>query len=199
MRDKDVTVYISPRAYDGIPMDVFASISTALGFLYPNARMGPGEGSRGVAIVISEEDRKPKRVLKRAIVKGKETTDDPDSQVGVIGFNGQDLTTTVPEEAAEILTRYGAAILLGTKGAVNYVEQRATLPDGRALTMTVQWVQGKSPSEMRAAAEAERDAALARITRVVALVDSWDAEDPTGPHAHSNEIRAALADLEGCN
>jgi len=172
----ETRVLIKGADRDGIPLDVFGSITGAIGVLYPNAKMGPGEYGNGVTLVVSPEDRRNTvKGRKRAIAAKRQAIDPDEPQAGVLGWDGESLRTVTPPEAAEVLLRYGLAFIEGTEGAVNNVTQRAMLPDGRGLLLTVQWLHGKSPAEQRDEARARVTAAL--DTMVEAFGRDFDGDD----------------------
>lgn len=59
---------------------------------------------------------------------------------------------------------------LRTLGAENLCEWKLKLADGRALTLTAQWLEGKSPMDLVAEARAERDAVLGELGRERAVL-----------------------------
>lgn len=158
--EPETRVIIKGDGRHGVPLDVFASITAAIGVLYPNAMMGPGEHGQGVALILGPGDRRRTvKGHKRAIAAKKEYDEDGVGDVDVIGYEDGSLKTTAPEEGNRILLEYGLNFLVN-EGGPNYVEQRATLPDGRGIVFTVQWRDGKSPTELRAEAEARITTAL---------------------------------------
>ena len=166
MSDEEVRVLIkgADSGRPGIPLDVFGSIAGALGILYPNAKMGPGEWGNGVTLIVTPEDRRnTTKGRKRAIAAAHEPNEDGAGDVDVIGYEDGALRTTAPEEGKRILLEYGLNFLVH-EGGPNYVEQRATLPDGRGIVFTVQWQDGESPTQ-------QLEAAKTRLGNVAALAD----------------------------
>ena len=82
----------------------------------------------------------------------------------------------VPSDEDAVLMFVGA--LAGRASAApNFVEWRGE-HEGRGLTVTAQWADGKTPGEVIAAARAERDAAVAQREALAgAVLDVRDAED----------------------
>lgn len=161
----DVRVLIKGADRDGIPLDVFGALTGAIGVLYPNARMGPGEGfgsGNGVTLIISPEDRRnTTKGRKRAIAAKRQDHDPDEPQSSVTGWDGESLSTIPPRELSEWLCAVGGALLINLEGAANYVEQEAHTEDGRRFAMTLQWQTGKTPHQKRAEAEAKLAAVLA--------------------------------------
>lgn len=154
---QEPVLYIEPAGRDGIPAHVLATIMTLIGAAYPDAQMGPGQwAGRGFGLVLPE-GAKPKRVSKKA---AKEAVEEPDEyEVGFVGWDGESLSTTVPEELAHHLARVAYAWLSAVEGAVNYIEQTVTHPEhpDKPLVFSVAWSKGQTPHEIRQRVERERD------------------------------------------
>jgi hypothetical protein len=159
VRDEPV-LYIEPGDADGIPVDVFVTITALVSKAWPGAMMTPGRSfGRGFGIALP--GRAPKRVTKKAIAEAT-MEPDPDAELGVLGWDGRSLSTVLPEELRDRLATIAYIWITAFEGAVNYVEQHLTHPDhpDQRLTFTVQWVKGKTPHELRQEAEAKIAAAL---------------------------------------
>ena len=79
----------------------------------------------------------------------------------------------VPSDEDAVLMFVGA--LAGRASAApNFVEWRGE-HEGRGLTVTAQWADGKTPGEVIAAARADRDAAVAQREALAGAVRAYDA------------------------
>lgn len=163
MASDQPVLYIEPGDADGIPVDVFVTITALVSKAWPNAMMTPGRSfGRGFGLALP--GRAPKRVTKKAIAEATMEQDET-AELGVLGWDGRTLSTVLPEELRDRLAVVAYTWISAFEGAVNYVEQHLTHPDhpDQRLTFTVQWVKGKTPHELRREAEAERDKYLAAL------------------------------------
>lgn len=165
----DVKFYIVPEAGRAIPFDVIGSLMPAIGHLWPGAKMGPGQSTfghtDGVSIIIPADER-AKPMTKAAARKIKKHRDEETGDAGVIGYGADGLTATTPEDYRRRLGEWAYMMLTGVDGAINYVEQGVTAPDGRALVVIAAWSEGQTPHALRMAAEKRADAAEARLRDV---------------------------------
>jgi hypothetical protein len=157
--DAQPVFYIEPADRDGIPFDVFSTLSTLLTAAWPDAAMAPGRHGRGMGLVLPT--RKAKRVSKKdagaAVVEP-----DPDSdEIGVIGWDGESMRTSTPEDLAKRLGLAAYLLLAKTPGAVNYIEQQIAFEgdDGKThhLVFHAAWSPQQTPDQLRRKAEGERD------------------------------------------
>lgn len=168
----NVTVYLKGADPAGIPFDVFSSLSGAISLLYPNAQMGPGEYGRGLSLIVSPEDRKPRRPSKRAIAKAHEPLDPDEPAMGVVGYEDGALQFTTGEEAIANLAEWAYIMLTaGDQDPENYVEFSATHPENkRRLSVVACWSPRQTPHELRMKAEARAEAAEAEVERLKAAL-----------------------------
>lgn len=142
-----------------LPLDVVVSLTRAVGVLYPNA-MIDNTDSRHLTFVVDQSDRAP-RVSKKALAAAKAESSEHEAQA--TNFKDGTLTTTVPE-ALEVFAEYAYIALIGTDGAVNYLEQKMHhKASGRDLVFCVAWSKGQTPHELRMAAENRADELQRRI------------------------------------
>lgn len=162
-------LYIEPGDRDGIPVDVFVTITALVSKAWPGALMTPGRSfGRGFGLALP--DRAPKRVTKKDIA-AERVEADPDADMGILGWDGQSLLTVLPEKLSRYLAEVVYSWLSSVEGAVNYVEQTMTHPDhpGEQLVMTAAWSKGQTPDQMRQKEKAERD----RYVAVLREIRSW--------------------------
>lgn len=165
MTDEEIRIQLP------LALDVAGSVTQAVGALYPGAMISTSD-PRVLAIQIPDASRR-KRVSKKALASLKVDSDSPETDSQMTRFDGQTLSTTVPE-ALQILGRYALAVLEGVNGVANYVEQQMTIPSGRRLHFAVSWTEKQTPHELRLIAEHERDEARAALARVETYCESLD-------------------------
>ena len=81
-----------------------------------------------------------------------------------IGVSGNGMHLTVEGGPAKLFAECFAD-QFRQSGAMNYLEMRLTAPDGLELLVTLQKVAGKTPHQLRAEAERERDELKANPSR----------------------------------
>lgn len=190
----DPVLYIEPGDADGIPVDVFVTITALLSKAWPGAMMTPGRSfGRGFGIALP--GRAPKRVTKKAIAEATLEQDET-AELGVLGWDGQTLSTVLPEELRDRLAVVAYTWITAFEGAVNYVEQHLTHPDhpDQRLTFTVQWVKGKTPHELRQEAESERDLLAQAMWDARGILGFDNDGDPTPAASVSGGRYAEFAD-----
>lgn len=185
-------LYIEPGDRRGIPAHVLATVMSLIGAAYPDAQMSPGRYlGRGFGLVIPD-GATPKRVTKKAI---KAAVEEPDEyEVGFVGWDGKNLSTTIPEELAMHLARVAYAWLTAVEGAVNYIEQTVTHPEHpeKRLVFSVAWSKGQTPHEVRQQVERERDQLRERIEHLGATLLLEDEDGAPLPEAVQEAARAVI-------
>ena len=163
--------YLLPEVGQGIPFDVIGSLIRAVGLLWPGAEMGPGRhefgGVEGISIIIPAVDR-AKPLTKAAAKKIKQHRDDYTEDSGVIGYDGKTITATSPDDYRQRLAHWAYMMLTQSEGAINYVEQEVTAPDGRRFVVTAAWSGRQTPHALREAAEKRAEVAEARVAELEA-------------------------------
>lgn len=166
MTDQPV-LYIEPGDRDGIPVDVFTTIAALVSKAWPEAMMGPGRyDGRGFGLILP--GHAPKRVTKKDVAAAK-SEPDPDADMGIIGWDGQSLRTTLPEKLSRYLAEVVYSWLSAVEGASNYLEQKITHPEhpGKQLILTAAWSEGQTPHELRQKAEKRADKAEEQVRHLV--------------------------------
>lgn len=136
-----------------LPVDVAATLTRAIGAIWPNSTMDMGNYSSRMTFRISAADRLADNLeldeVRQARIAMREELEGTITGIGageVRGIPAEDYLNYVAALAEAFLDEHGAA---------NYVEQTLIVPDGRRITVTTQWVHGQTPVEHRDAARAE--------------------------------------------
>lgn len=152
-------MYLTPPTGQGIPFDIVASICGAIGHLYPNAKMGPGNPD-GVCLIIPSGDRQAD-TFDQNTASATKLAADPDlsDDYGITSWDGQTLSGTVGADYRQQLAAWAYTLLTESGDAFNYVEQQIRTPEGRPFLVTAAWSEQQTPHQLRMKAEQRADTA----------------------------------------
>lgn len=191
------------RVRGPLPFDVAGTLVNAIGKLYPGALLGSSNDPRDAIVIVIPDSERPGLPL-------------PDGEVAldVISISPQGLQAMTPVELIAPLAAWVDQRFEET-GAENYIEQTVSLRDARhRYVLNFRRVEGKTPHELRRAAEAEAEqlraenealksqlAALRRDTLLEAaeavepeeIVDWEEVTEPAG-RRHAAEQLQEMAD-----
>ncbi|MDJ0319778.1 hypothetical protein [Pseudarthrobacter sp. PS3-L1] len=145
-----------------LPMDVAATVMSLIGTAYPDALM---EGKGHNMTFLIPDGSRPRKVSK-AKSKPQEATE-PSTALLECGPDGISIST--PEKLAAACLEIMKASFEQFPDAENYLEQRLwDRESGKGYVMHFQRLEGKSPAELREAAERKLAVAEARIAELEA-------------------------------
>lgn len=159
-----------------LPADVAGTIMKLIGTAYPTARMETA--FQGMVFLI-DDDARP--------VEVEEFTPDAregDTQITELGGDTFGFSS---ETLAAAMLEVVEGALDGTPGAVNYIEQKLwSRATNKQYVMTFQRAEGKTPHELRTAADAE----VAHLEQVLAKTRAALATYEAVPHHDENTMES---------
>lgn len=130
-----------------LPADVAGTIMKLIGTAYPSARM---EAGHGAMVFLIDDDARPVEVDEFTPETREGDTLITKLDAGTFGFSSETLAAAMLEVVEGTLEN--------TPGAINYIEQKLySRTTGKRYAMTFQREDGKTPHELRTAADTEVD------------------------------------------
>lgn len=154
-----------------IPLDVAGTLLSLLGAAWPSTRVA--SDGRGMTFTIDDTDRvADPSVLERAAGLRREASEfDVDTYIERLDAEG--IAMTLPEIFTVQMATLAQAIFTDEDPAVNYLETIMTSRDhsDQRWAVIVARSAGRTPNELRQAAEARADEAEAEVRRLTGLLE----------------------------